>query len=53
MTQVEMLRGLGYNFGQGHLFSPAVPSADLVGMLETVQMDGEVPTSPHDPANPK
>ena len=53
MTQVEMLRGLGYNFGQGHLFSPAVPSADLVGMLETVQMGREVPTSPHDPANPK
>ncbi len=52
-TQLEMLRGLGYNFGQGYLFSPAVPSADLVGMLETVQMDGEVPTSPHDPANPK
>lgn len=31
--QLEMLRGLGYQFGQGHFFSQAVPASELSKLL--------------------
>jgi EAL domain-containing protein (putative c-di-GMP-specific phosphodiesterase class I) len=31
--QVATLRGLGCHHAQGHLFSPAVPAADITAML--------------------
>lgn len=39
-SQLEMLRRLGCNFGQGYLFSPPVPPTDLVQMLEIVPLSG-------------
>ena len=45
-TQLEMLRSLGYNFGQGYLFSPAVPPADLVDMIESAPISCGASTPP-------
>ena len=45
-SQLEMLRSLGYHFGQGYLFSPAVPSADLSDMIENVSISSGVSPPP-------
>lgn len=36
--QCDMLKQLGYRYGQGYLFSPPVPAVDLAEMLDKVQV---------------
>ena len=42
VAQLKMLRNLGYKFGQGFLFSPAIPPVDLANMIAKVPVSFSV-----------